>query len=122
MEALFNTHFLAHYSLVGPVVPNIYQTTTVVYFEVEDSPARELVIHLMRNNGVAKFSNPGGALFELVNYDKFLTALPIAFETGRRRCDMIFRATQRGLFALGELKDWICYVCPDTKLRRILIP
>lgn len=105
METLFNTYFLAHYSLNVPAVANIHQTTNEKYFEVEDSPVGELVIQLVRGTGVAKINNPNCALFEFVNYDKFLTALPELFNSGKKRCDMIFRCESKSIFALAELKD-----------------
>jgi hypothetical protein len=113
MEDLLKNDFTSHYALPVAVVADFIIETDIPYFEIEDTPAKELVIHASRNVGGAKFSNPNSLNVNIANYDKFLTSLPQAFQHGKERCDIILTSNTNRYFILGELKDRI----PKSKVR-----
>lgn len=114
MEDLFLVTFTAHYILPVAGTVNFTLTTTATYFEVEDDASRELVLHSAVGAGMARFSNPNQLQLTIVNYDKFLTSLPNAFQNGKQRCDLILCSDSADYFMLGELKDRI----PSGKVRK----
>ncbi len=103
MEALLRNNFTTHYGLPVCNEPNLFITTKESYFEIEDTAARDLVLHTNNGSGMARFSNPSLLTVSIVNYDKFVTSLPSHFEKGIKRCDMVL--TSQSQFVLGELKD-----------------
>jgi hypothetical protein len=106
MEALLRNRLTAHYGLPVAVITNIAQTTSEAYFEIEDDNHRELQVHTGIGTGMAKYRNVNAFGVTVINYDKFLTALPHAFQEGRRRCDVImYTNTNLRYFLLNELKD-----------------
>ncbi len=103
MEALLRNDFTTHYGLPVCTEPNLVITTNESYFEIEDTAARDLVLHTNNGSGMARFSNPSLLTVSVSNYDKFMTSLPHHFEKGKKRCDMAL--TSQSQFILGELKD-----------------
>ena len=113
MNYLLRNDFTTHYNLCVSVSANFTIETDYDYFEIEDTTARELVVHTSRNRGAAKFSNTDKLNIVIANYDKFITSLPYAFQHGKERCDMILSCNTNRYFILGELKDRK----PKTKVR-----
>ncbi len=103
MEAILRNDFTTHYGLPVCTEPNLVITTKESYFEIEDTAARELVLHTNNGSGMARFSNPSLLTVSVANYDRFITSLPSHFEKGKKRCDMAL--TSQSQFILGELKD-----------------
>lgn len=103
MEALLRNDFTTHYGLPVCTEPNLVITTKESYFEIEDTAARDLVLHTNNGSGMARFSNPSLLSVSVANYDKFMTSLPSHFEKDKKRCDMVL--TSQSQFFLGELKD-----------------
>jgi hypothetical protein len=114
MENLLKNDFTAHYGLPVSTVVNISVRTNTVYFEIEDDENREVVLHLTVGNGMAKYSNRLRQEVIIINYDKFITALPHAFQEGKKRCDtIVYTNENQQYFLLNELKDRI----PKSKVR-----
>jgi hypothetical protein len=105
MENLLRTDFISHYTLPITSVTNISESISEPYFEVEDTATREVVLHTTRGNGMAVVSNPSKSTLIVINYDKFMTSLPHAFQNGRKRCDIIITSESDRCVILGELKD-----------------
>lgn len=103
MENLLRNDYTAHYSLAICIEPNLIIQTNDTYFEIEDTVARDLVLHTNKGSGMARFSNPNASVITIANYDKFVTSLPNHFQNGKKRCDMVL--TSQSQFILGELKD-----------------
>jgi len=104
MESLLRNNYTAHYGLPVCVEPNLVIRTSDTYFEIEDTVAREITLHFINGYGMARFSNPRALTITIANYDKFVTSLPIQFQTGRKRCDIIVCDNGENLI-LGEIKD-----------------
>jgi hypothetical protein len=104
MEALLRNDFTAHYGLPVCMEPNLVIQTNETYFEIEDTLTREIVLHTIIGEGMARFSNPNTLAITIANYDKFVTSLPNHFQNGRIRCDIIVCDDGRNLI-LGEIKD-----------------
>lgn len=121
MESLLINDFTSHYTLPVPTITNFIIETDDPYFEIEDTEARELAVHTNRNVGMAKFSNVDRLRVEVVNYDKFITNLPHAFQHGKKRCDMILNCNINRYFILGELKDRKPKLKVRTKAKEQLI-
>ncbi|MDI9312620.1 MAG: hypothetical protein QM535_20590 [Limnohabitans sp.] len=84
MEALLRNDFTTHYGLTVCTEPNLVITTNESYFEIEDTAARDLVLHPNNGSGMARFSNPSLLTVSVANYDKFMTSLPSHFENGKK--------------------------------------
>jgi hypothetical protein len=106
MEDLLRNDFKAHYGLLASSVSNFVIETNDIYFEIEDSITREIIIHNTIGQGTARFSNPNALSITIANYDKFVTSLPNNFQRDRDRCDIIVCDVRR-YFILGEIKDGI---------------
>jgi hypothetical protein len=104
MEDFLRNDFTTHYGLPVCNEPNLVIETDKPYFEIEDTVAREIVIHTTVGQGIARFSNPMALSITIANYDKFVTSLPNHFQKGRMRCDIIVCDADR-FFILGEIKD-----------------
>lgn len=105
MEDLLRTDFTAHYGLPICTTTNITEVTIEPYFEIEDTEAKEIMLHIARGRGMANFSNPSKMQITIANYDKFVTSLPNHFQEGKKRCDIIVTCNTNKYFVLGELKD-----------------
>jgi hypothetical protein len=106
METLLKNEFTNHYGLPVSTVTNISVNTDAAYFEIEDDENREIQIHLTLGQGMAKYTNIRRQDITIINYDKFVTALPHAFQEGKKRCDLIvYTNAQPQHFLLNELKD-----------------
>jgi hypothetical protein len=105
MKTLLNNDFTSHYGL--PVSSTLISLdTTETYFEIEDDAQKETQLHTTMGGGMAAYKNPNKQKVVIVNYDKFITGLPHAFQQGRERCDLIvFTETNPRYFLLNELKD-----------------
>lgn len=103
MEDLLRNDFTTHYDLPVCNEPNLVIQTNETYFEIEDTATREIALHTINGDGMARFSNPKALAITIVNYDKFVTSLPIHFAIEKKRCDMAL--TSQSQFILGELKD-----------------
>jgi hypothetical protein len=115
MENLLKNDFTAHYGLPVSTVTNISMQTNEPYFEIEDDADREILLHFTVGSGMAKYKNPHQYEMTIINYDKFITALPYSFHEGKKRCDVIvYTNTSQEYFLLSELKDRQ----PDTKVRK----
>jgi len=104
MEDLLRNNYTAHYVLPVCIEPNLVIQTNEKYFEIEDTITREIALHTINGDGMARFSNPNASAITIANYDKFVTSLPKRFQLGRKRCDIIVCDDGRNLI-LGEIKD-----------------
>lgn len=105
---------IAHYGLPTPNVSNWYLKTSEIYFELEDTTTKEILFHVQKGIGMAKFSNPSALDMTIINYDRFITSVPDeAFKKYRERCDVIVCSNNNSCFILGEIKDRQ----PKTKVR-----
>jgi hypothetical protein len=105
METLLRNDFTTHYGLPVSTTPNLSLNTEETYFEIEDDAARETQLHLVAGMGMAAYRNANGLTVTIINYDKFVTGLPHAFQHGRKRCDLIVHTSNYSHFLLNELKD-----------------
>ncbi len=105
METLLRNDFIAHYHLPPSTTTNISINTNAQYFEIEDDEHRETQLHLMPGNGMAAYRNPNSSTITIINYDKFITGLPPAFQHRKERCDLIIHTSNQTHFLLNELKD-----------------
>ena len=105
METLLKNDLTAHYGLPASTTANISISTTAQYFEIEDDEHREIQLHLTVGNGMAAYRNINSYTATIINYDKFITGLPHAFQQGKERCDLIVHTTNQQYFLLNELKD-----------------
>ena len=114
MNHLLMTQFVQHYHLSIFHISDWYEETIAPYFEIEDTNTHELKLHTNKNCGMARFANPNGLKFIIVNYDKFITSIADeSFKHGKQRCDMMINSVTEHYFILGELKDRM----PNTKVR-----
>ncbi|MCC5944570.1 MAG: hypothetical protein JJT94_06510 [Bernardetiaceae bacterium] len=104
MEDLLRNDFTAHYGIPVCTEPNLVIQTSETYFEIEDTTTKEITLHRTDGEGMARFSNPNSLVITIANYDKFVTSLPIHFQNGRKRCDIIVCDDERNLI-FGEIKD-----------------
>lgn len=105
MENLLYNNFTSHYNLSPTNGLSISQFTQMPYFEIEDDSQRELQLHFTIGRGVAAYRNSNTQRVTIVNYDKFITSLPHAFQQGKQRCDAILTTDDNKYFLLNELKD-----------------
>lgn len=105
MENLLRNDFTTHYGLPACIEPNLAIVTDETYFEIEDTVLREIAIHTLVGQGMARFSNPNALRITICNYDKFVTCLPNHFQYGRKRCDIILVSDVDRYFIIGEIKD-----------------
>jgi hypothetical protein len=99
MENLLKNDFTSHYGLPSATV--LIAHTRNAYFELKDD---EVLIYPL-NQGIAKYDNPRQLPITIINYDKFVTALPDNFQKNKERCDLIVYSEQNKYFLLNELKD-----------------
>lgn len=103
---LLKAGLTAHYNLPSSTIANITIQTSEIYFEIEDDESRETKLHIVPGAGVAKYKNDEAFEVIIVNYDKFLTSLPITFQDGKKRCDLVvYTNSNNRYFLLNELKD-----------------
>jgi hypothetical protein len=105
METLLRNDFTAHYGLPISATANISISTTAQYFEIEDDEHKETQLHQIAGSGMAAYRNTNSYTTTIINYDKFITGLPHAFQQGKERCDLIVHTTNLRYFLLNELKD-----------------
>lgn len=105
MEILLRNDFTTYYGLPISATANISITTTAQYFEIEDDEHKETQLHLIAGSGMAAYKNTNSYTTTIINYDKFITGLPHAFQQGKERCDLIVHTTNLHYFLLNELKD-----------------
>lgn len=105
MEDLLRTYFTSHYGLSACTTTNITVVTKEPYFEIEDTEAKEIMLHAARGRGMANFSNPNKMQITVTNYDKYISNLPYSFQNGRKRCDILVTSDNNRYFVLGELKN-----------------
>ena len=105
MEGLLRIEFTSHYGLSVCTTTDITFVTNESYFEIEDTDAKEIVLHTIRGRGMANFSNPNKLQITVANYDKFVSSLPHSFHNGRKRCDILVSTDNDQYFMLGELKN-----------------
>lgn len=104
MEDLLRIDYTAHYGLPVCYESDLAIQTNEIYFEIEDTVTREIALHTINGDGMARFYNPNATEITIANYDKFVTSLPNHFQNGRKRCDIIVCDVGRNLI-LGEIKD-----------------
>ena len=115
METRLRNDFTAHYGLSISTTPDISLTTNATYFEIEDDDHKETQLHFTVGSGMVAYKNSPRYEVEIINYDKFFTGLPHAFQQGKDRCDLIvYTKSVPKYFLLNELKDRI----PTPKVRR----
>lgn len=118
METLLRNDFTAHYGLPISATANISISTTAQYFEIEDDEHKETQLHLVAGSGMAAYRNTNSYTTTIINYDKFITGLPHAFQQGKKRCDLIVHTTNLRYFLLNELTDTLPqYVQPHINSR-----
>jgi len=105
METLLRNDFTVHYKLPISATANISLSTKAQYFEIEDDEQKETQLHIIAGSGMAAYRNTNGYTTTIINYDKFITGLPHAFQQGKERCDLIVHTTNLRYFLLNELKD-----------------
>lgn len=105
METLLRNDFTTHYGLPISATANISISTTAQYFEIEDDEHRETQLRLIAGSGMATYRNVNSYTTTIINYDKFITGLPHAFQHEKERCDLIVHTTNQRYFLLNELKD-----------------
>jgi hypothetical protein len=105
MEDLLRNDFTFHYGLSVCTTTNLIVVTNELYFEIEDTDAKEIILHTARGRGIANFSNPNKMLITVANYDKFVSNLAPSFQEGKKRCDVLVTCDRNRYFVLGELKD-----------------
>jgi hypothetical protein len=105
METLLRNDFTAHYGLPISATANISISTTAQYFEIEDDENRETQLHFTVGSGMATYRNINSYTAIIINYDKFITGLPHAFQQRKDRCDLIVYTTNQRYFLLNELTD-----------------
>jgi hypothetical protein len=105
MEALLRKDFTAYYGLNYSTVLNICQSTNATYFEIEDDEHKETKLHFTLGMGMAVYQNKNSLVVTIINYDKFITSLPHAFQHGKKRCDLVIHTNNLQYFLLNELKD-----------------
>jgi hypothetical protein len=105
METLLRNDFTAHYGLPISVTADIRISTTAPYFEIEDDEQKETQLHFIAGSGMAAYRNTNRYTATIINYDKFITGLPHAFQKGKERCDLIVHTSNQQYFLLNELKD-----------------
>ena len=105
MENRLKQDFTAHYGLAVSTIANIRLVTTEPYFEIEDDVNGQTQLHTGQGLGQAVYRNNARTLVEIINFDRFLTSLPHAFQNGKKRCDLIVHTTGFRHFLLNELKD-----------------
>jgi len=105
METLLRNDFTVHYGLPISTTANISISTTAQYFEIEDDENKETQLHFVAGSGMAAYRNKNSFTVTIINYDKFITGLPQAFQQGKERCDLIVHTTNLSYFLLNELKD-----------------
>lgn len=105
MEARLRNDFTSYYGLAVSVTPNISLATNAKYFEIEDDAHGETQLHFVAGNGMAIYRNPNSYNISIINYDKFVTGLPQAFQQGKKRCDLVVHSDNNEYFLLNELKD-----------------
>lgn len=103
MENLLRNDFTAYYGLPTCTESGLIIETAVAYFEIEDTDEKEIMIHTVKGQGIARFSNSAALTITIANYDKFVTALPYNFQNGKKRCDIALVSDSH--FILGELKN-----------------
>jgi hypothetical protein len=115
MENLLRNDFTTHYGLPACTTANLSIATAEPYFEIEDTASKDILMHTVRNQGMAKFSNPNRLGITIGNYDKFLSSQDASFQRGKKRCDIIVSCNSSRYFILGELKDRIIDVTKKQK-------
>jgi len=105
METLLRNDFTVHYKLPISTTANISISTKAQYFEIEDDEHKETQLHIIAGSGMAAYRNTNGYTTTIINYDRFITGLPHAFQQGKERCDLIVHTTNLRYFLLNELKD-----------------
>jgi len=104
MENLLKNDFTAHYGLSACIAQDLVIQTNEPYFELEDTPKKDIVLYIKIGAGTARFSNPKTATVTVAKYEKFVTSLPNSFQRDRKRCDIIVCDDGENLI-LGEIKD-----------------
>lgn len=105
MEKLLRNDFTTYYGLPISATANVSISTTTQYFEIEDDEHKETQLHFIAGSGMAAYRNINRYTATIINYDKFITGLPHAFQQGKERCDLIVHTTNQHYFLLNELKD-----------------
>lgn len=117
METFLKNDFTKHYGLLQTTIVNFSATTNVIYFELKDDST---VIHLIINDGIAKYSNTNLKVITVINYELFFNSLSKAFIQGKEKCDLILFDNNQDNFILNELSDTLPkYVFPYVNTQGI---
>lgn len=104
MDNLLKNDFTTHYGLPISTV-NIIQNINYKHFEIEDVNRTIIITNTRNGTGTARYSNATETSVVVIDYDKFLTSMPHAFQNGKKRCDLILYTINNSNFILNELKD-----------------
>ncbi|MDF2382182.1 hypothetical protein JMG10_11930 [Nostoc ellipsosporum NOK] len=115
MEMLLRNDFTTYYGLAVSTVVNISANTAAPYFELNDD---NTLIYTIVGQGVAKYRNDSALNVNVINFEAFIDSLPVAFTTGKEKCDLIVHDDNRSYFLLNELTDTQpVYVAPFANSR-----
>jgi hypothetical protein len=92
MKNLLEKDFISHYGLTAKVTVNVVSTNDADFERVDDA-----------GGGAAKYSNPNNKEVNVINYEKFINSLPVSFQQGREKCDLIVYTSDLSFFLLNEL-------------------
>lgn len=104
MKNLLTIDFITHYGLTTPSLTNWLVETNRSYFELDDNSG-VIVLSTSANSGAARIRNSKNLALIIANYERFINALPSAFQSGKKRCDFVLADDGNSCFVLGEIKD-----------------
>lgn len=119
MDSLLREAFTTHYGLPTYTGSDLLFITSDNYFELEDTANKQMVLSTQQGSGTAKITNTSAIKLTIVNYDKFISDLPVAFQTDKERCDGLM--TGGSSFVFIELKDRENIKKARSKARKQLI-
>ena len=113
MKQLIDNFFFSHYGIPSIITSPFFKSISNVYFEIEDGSNKNLIFHLSKNLGVAKFENPNSLNCVIFNNDLFISSVDYNFQKGKKRCDFVLECPMASALIFCEIKD-----SPHTKRHR----
>lgn len=111
IKSLLEHNFVSHYRLSASVSVNVVSTNDA-NFDLKD----DTVLVYPAGAGSAKFSNPAHKEVNIINYESFVNSLPVNFQQGREKCDLITYTSNFSHFILNELTNTNPRYIPDFNL------
>ena len=111
MVNLLEHNFISHYGLTASVPVDVVFTTDAD-FDLKD----DAVLVYPSGAGIAKYSNPHRKGVNVINYEHFIDSLPITFQKGKEKCDLIVYISDLSYFILNELTNTLPKYIPDFTL------